>query len=425
MTESQKFELRASEIREALNTLQEAEELTDDQRSEMDKLTREYRDVETRKRAALVIEADELEAAKAAATASPDRETRERIELRSKARIGGYLRAHLRGRIVDGAEHELLTAAGVPDGSIPIELWDTATPERRDITGAPGTVGLNLDRIRPAVFAPSVIPRLGVEMPRVESGSYASATISTSTTAGARAKEADAPATAAAFTAATSTPKRISTRLSLTLEDIASVGTASFESALRENLSLGLSSELDDQGLNGDGNAPNLAGLFSKIGMATAPGAAVATFDDFVGAFAGGIDGLWASTMKEVAIVAGVESYGLSARTFRDAAGQDLGDMAFADYAMAKYGGWWTNKRMPVKANHIQDAILYRMGRSMMGAAGAMRTAVCPHWGSVSIDDVYSDSGKGIRHFTMHVLLGDVIVVQPDAYKRLQFRVST
>ena len=60
----------------------------------------------------------------------------------------------------------------------------------------------------------------------------------------------------------------------------------------------------------------------------------------------------------------------------------------------------------------------------MMGGAGAMRTAVCPHWNEVSIDDIYSDSASGTRHFTMHVLLGDVILVQPNAYAQISFQVA-
>ena len=143
------------------------------------------------------------------------------------------------------------------------------------------------------------------------------------------------------------------------------------------------------------------------------------SFDDFIAAFAGGVDGLWATTLKEVAIIAGVDAYRLSAQTFRDAAGQDLGDMSFADYAMARFGGWWTNKRMPAKAAHIQQAILYRKGRT------GFRTAICPNWGEMSIDDVYSGSIKGERYFTVHVLVGDVILVQPDAYDEVTFRVST
>ena len=183
-----------------------------------------------------------------------------------------------------------------------------------------------------------------------------------------------------ALAPATDTPKRVSARLELTLEDIAAVGQANFEAILRENLSLALSDQLDEQAINGDGQAPNLKGMFNVLTDPSAPGAGVAAFDAFVAAFAGGIDGLWANTIKDVAVVAGVETYALSARTFRDATGQDLGDKAFSDYAMEHYGGWWTNKRMPAKAAHVQQAILYRKGRSMMGGSGGMRTAVCPHW---------------------------------------------
>ena len=66
----------------------------------------------------------------------------------------------------------------------------------------------------------------------------------------------------------------------------------------------------------------------------------------------------------------------------------------------------------------VQHAILYRKG------AGSMRTAVLPHWAEVSIDDIYSGSASGERFFTMHVLLGDVILVQPDAYAQVAFKVA-
>ena len=353
---------------------------------------------------------------------------RERIELRGRASLTGYLLAAARGRLVSGAEAELQAAAGVE--GIPLELWDI--PEQRAVADAPGTVGVNLDPIRPAVFANSIAARLGIEMPRVMSGTYATATISTSQSAAALAKSGVAAGVAGAFTVTTATPKRISARLELTLEDIAAVGQANFESILRENLALAISDELDDQAINGNGTAPDLTGIFEAITPNPAdPAAGVADFDDFVAAFAGGIDGLWSSTVKDVAIVAGVDTYKLSAQTFRDRiidtgnrGGVSLGDESFADYAMSKYAGWWTNKRMPAKVTHIQQAILYRKGRSMMGGAGAMRTAVCPHWGEIGIDDIYSGSAKGERYFTLHVLLGDVILVQPDAYDQVAFRVS-
>ena len=74
---------------------------------------------------------------------------------------------------------------------------------------------------------------------------------------------------------------------------------------------------------------------------------------------------------------------------------------------------------MPATASTIARAIIHRMGR--MG----LRTACCPTWGTVSIDDIYSDSASGIRHFTVHILIGDkVLIVQPDAYDLAEFKVA-
>ena len=432
---------RQSKERGRMAELSLVDELNDEQRGELDNLEKSTPDLERQLRAAVIALEDEEREAETRAVNDPDTEQRERIELRSKAMLTNYLMNAARGRLADGAESELQAAAGVSGHGIPLELWDVAQPDRRGaedgrevraITPAPGTVGVNLDAIRPAVFANSIAPRLGVEMPRVLSGTYASATISTSQTAAALDKGAAAVGTAGALTVTTATPKRVSARLELTLEDIAAVGQANFESILRENLSLALSDQLDDQVINGNGTAPNLAGIFQGLTDPTAAPTSIADFDAFVAAFSGGVDGLWANTVKEVAIVGGVETYRLSASTFRDPAtgtAGGRGDKAFSDYGMEHYGGWWTNTRMPdgatfMSVDNVQQAILYRKGRSMSGGAGAMRTAVCPHWNVIDIDDIYSGSAQGERYFTMHVLLGDVILVQSAAYAQVAFQVA-
>ena len=342
MTNSQKLAVRLSEIRQRLNEVAglEGDAFTDAIRLESDKLQAEFADKETQYRAAIV---GEGEAEKRALESEPDAERRERIELRGKASLGAYLRAALSGRRVDGPERELQAAAKIGDG-VPLELWDTAQPQpehRADLaTGAPGTVGVNLDSIRPAVFSQSVLPKLGIEMPRVQSGTYASATISASLTAGSHAKGAAAQATAATFSVQSVTPKRISARLGIRIEDVAAVGQANFESVLRENLSLVLSDALDSQGLNGTGAGSDLVGIFERLTTPGDPGA-VADFDAFAAAHAGGIEGLWALTLKDVAIVCGPASYGLASRTFETAANYK-GELSAAAYAARETGGLWT-----------------------------------------------------------------------------------
>ena len=224
------------------------------------------------------------------------------------------------------------------------------------------------------------------------------------------------------------TPKRISARLGIRIEDIAAVGQENFESILRENLSLVLSDELDNQAINGAGAGADLIGIFERLADPTAAPSAVTDFDAFAAMHATGIDGLWASMLKDVSIVVGPETMTLAARTFQSAA-SFKGEVSAAAYAMKETGGFWCNKRMPdpetfMTVDDVQQGILYRMGRGMMGGAGAMRTAVCAHWNEISIDDIYSGSAKGERYFTMHVLLGDVILVQPDAYKQIAYRVA-
>ena len=419
---SQRLTIRSSEIRAKLNDLANTDALADEQRADMDALTAEYRDVESKLRAALIAEAADVETHQ---HNGPDAEHRERVELRSRASLTNYILTASQGRLPSGAEAELNAAAGI-DGGIPLELWDTGDrrEQRQDVqTDAPGTVGVNLDRIRPAVFANAVLPRLGVEMPRVMSGTYASATIGTSLTAAPQAQGAEFHSTAATFNVTTATPKRITGRLAVQIEDIAAVGQENFESILRENLSLVLSNELDNQGLNGTGVAPNLTGLFQRLTDPSAP-TGVVDFDGFAATHAAGVDGLWAATIMDVSILVGPTTYQLASRTFQTAANYK-GEMSASAYAMRNTGGFMTNARMPDAASNIQQAILYRKARSFMNMGeGYMRTAVCPHWNMISIDDIYSGSAKGERYFTMHVLLGDVIVVQPDAYRQVSFQLA-
>ena len=352
-------------------------------------------------------------------------EDSERAELRSRASLGRFLLGA--GGKTTGAEAELQQELGLDGNHIPIEMWQTETetraadPEVR-VTPAPGTVGVNLDTLRPAVFAPSVVDKLMVEMPMVESGTYATGTITTSLTADAVAKSGDVPETNGAFTVTTTTPHRVGGSLNLAAEDIAAVGTQNFESILRQHISLVLSDELDDQMLNGDTQNDDLAGIFNRIGSTSlvTPESTIADFDNFVAAFVAGIDGLWASMTSEVSIVAGVDTYKISAAAFRDIAAADLGSISFADYAMARYAGWWTNKRMPAAASNIQSAILCRKGRSQMPSP--TRLAVCPHWGFISIDDIYTGARKAERRYVLSVLVGDVILTQSAAYDLVTFR---
>ena len=388
---------------------------SDEQQAELEALTAEAQKLEPELRAAVAAEPP----VETTAGDGLDAEARERIELRGKANVGAFLLAALQGREVAGAELEYRQALGFGDG-IPIDLWERDRPaEERTAIPAPATgTGVTVAPIQPFVFAPSIAPRLGIDMPSVPSGGYSEMTITTALPAAPKNKGDNADDTAGALTAVTANPRRISARMSIAVEDVAAVGQANFESALRQNVSMALSDEYDDQAINGHGTAPNIEGLVDQMTDPANP-TAVSAFDDYVAAFADQIDGLWASRMRDVSIVANVDAYKLAAKAFRDAGNNDRGDISFADYAMQHTGGFWTNKRMPATVSTIARGIVYRMGRT------GLRTACHPTWGILSVDDIYTDSRSGQRHFTVHTLVGHkVLLVQPAAYALAEFKVA-
>lgn len=427
MTNTQKLQLEQSELRQKLNELLaiDADKLTEEQREEMTKLTTRAQELEVELRAAIVAEGEELETRAAGVMLTP--EQHERLELRGRVRLGNFFEAALRNRQVSGAEAELQQEAAV-DG-IPLEVFETrevlerrareALPaEVRAITPAPGTVGINLDVIRPEVFAPSIADKLQIEMPMVPSGTYATGTITRSVSAGAVDKSEDAPQTAGAITVGTTTPHRVAGSLALTLEDIAAIGQQNFEAVLRENISLVLSDELDNQLINGDGQGNNLTGIFVRLANPDAPAAQIETWERLIAIQAGGIDGLWATMLSHISMLVNPETYRLAASKVRDGNAADQTALEHMNRVGYPGSAVWTNKRMPDKVNHIAQGIMCRKGRP------GMRTAVAAHWGSVGIDDIYSGARKGERYFTLSVLVGDVLMVQPNAYAQVAFRVS-
>ena len=112
-------------------------------------------------------------------------------------------------------------------------------------------------------------------------------------------------------------------------------------------------------------------------------------------------------------------TYQKLAALFRDAAGQDLGSVSLADYAQATSAGLWTNERMPDGSNtNVHAGIMYRTGQE------GVRKACVPVWGEVNIDDVYSGSASGTRFLTMHILLGDLILIYASAFEQVSIKTA-
>ena len=168
--------------------------------------------------------------------------------------------------------------------------------------------------------------------------------------------------------------------------------------------------------INGNGTAPALEGIFERLTNPSNPATGIETWARFLAIQAGVIDGLWASMLSHVGMITNPETYKLMASTVR--AG-NAADQTALEHLTRVGDSAWANKRMPDTVSNVAQGIVCLKGRP------GMRTAVCPHWDYIGIDDIYSGSAKGERYYTISVLVGDVILVQPDAYKQVAFRVST
>ena len=423
MTPLQRIRRQQSEGRDAINALLLIDtELDDAQRDELQGLTTRQSHLELEYRAAVAIDGP-VEIADDVPVISKDQQ--QRLELRSAAKLTNYMLAHAQGRMNSGAELELQQETHV--NGIPAELFDVATRETRADTLAPTTgTGVNVDPVRPQIFARAVLPRLGVAMPRVQSGSYSTMTVTMGVTAAAIAAGGEYTAGAATLSPQTTRNHRVTGRLSLRVEDIEHVGVDNFESILRQNLMLVMSDELDKLGLTGDNVGPNPHGLFPQLTDPTDPTVDV-TWPLFVAAMAGGIDGgPWAETLQEVMMLTNAETMRLAESTFQKGTGNQAtpGDISAAAYLRANTAGFFSSRRMPDTVSDIAGCIIYRAGTMGLDGVNAVRTAVCPMWNEISIDDIYSDSASGVHHYTMHSLIGDVIIEQSNAYSRVDLKVS-
>lgn len=420
MTPTHRLQLEQSRVRQQINEYLAKEELTDEERAELDGYTKRAQQIEVELRAAIVASDTETRTREV----EPDAELRERLELRERATLTGYLMAAAQGRMPHGAELELQQAAGVT--GIPVELFEVRRRETRAdaATTSPTTgTGVNVDPVRPMIYARSVLPRLGVAMPRVETGGYSTMTITTGLSAGAMAAGGARESTAATLTPKTTVPHRVSARLSIRIEDVATVGVGNFESSLRQNLTLAMSDELDKLGLTGNNTAPNPQGLLPQLTDPTDP-TSVVDFDAFVEAMAGGIDGgPWAESMTAVMLVVNPETLRKAETTFQSATNYK-GELSAASYLRANSAGFFSSRRMPATSTMIAQAVRFRRGTMGMDGVDAMRTAVCPMWGEIGIDDIYTDSASGIRHYNLHNLIGDVLIEQSDAYERVDLKLA-
>ena len=171
MTRRQKLQLEQSEKRQKINELLGLDELTDEQRGELDTLTKRMQHIEVDMRAAIVAEGDE-EAEARGMFGNVDGEAAELRQLLNGVTLADYLRPAAGGTGIEGRAAELNAALKVETqgkgGGVAVP-WPVL--EVRAFTSTSSNDGsLVLRPILQRLFGPGVMDTLGVRMDSVPTG---------------------------------------------------------------------------------------------------------------------------------------------------------------------------------------------------------------------------------------------------------------
>ena len=391
--------LKLSEIRESLNTLNAVTDPTDAQQTEERDLLASQKATEVEYRDALQTEDD----AQTTPTA-PDAETRERLQLVSRASIGAIFSAAVEHRTTDGAEGELQASLHLAPNQVPLDML-RAPVEHRAITPAPTHVGTSEQPILAPIFASGDAAFLGVDQVTVPSGDVAFPVLTNRPTVGGpHADSTEVDETTGSFSAELVKPERLQCAFSYKRVDVARF--PSMAESLRAALNEALSESLDVQIVSG------AAGLLGGTNLPNHAQAAVDTFATCIAKFGHArVDGRYASSVKSVKVLMGSAGYAHVGSVYRS----DQSQESAIDRLMTIGGGIKVSPHVPAVSNTKQQTIV---------RLGARRDAVAGIWSGISlIPDEITRAKQGEIVVTA-VMLAAVKILRADGFYRAEIKVA-
>ena len=358
MTPKQTLELRQSVIRSRLAEIA-GQDSTPEIRAEIDTLGTEYGNNETNIRAYTI-------AADSQPVELRSTEDRQRAELLKQANVGQLVYDLLNGRSgSDGQMAEYQKEHGLASNEISVRMLRDDEIETRAVSPAPGNVGQNQQPIIDYVFPQSAAAFMGVDMPTVGVGEAVFPVLTSILAVHTPAENAAAAETTGAFSAEVLSPGRLQASFFYSREDRARF--AGMDSALRENLSMGLADGLDKAiiaGTNGLLTGTNLAN--HNVSAETT----YALYRDHL--LYSRIDGRYAAVSGDIRILMGSDTYGHAASQYRG--NSDNADAL--ESLMRASGGVRVSAHVPDAASSKQNAVVRR---------GLRRDMVAPIWDNVAI----------------------------------------
>ena len=358
MNDRQKLDLRQSTIRSRLAELGTAEG-TEDGKAEIDTLAVEYGSNEARIRAFMVAGDEPVE------TTTTNKEGKERAELYASASVGDLVYALVNGRSgVDGAMREIQAEHGLASNEIHIRQL---APESYAVTPAPTNTGETMDPIIPYVFPTSISTFLGIYQPTVPVGDVVFNVLKKALDVRTPAENASAAETTGTWESESLPPARLQASYIFSRESRARV--MGLDSALRENLSMGLMDGLDAAVISGTN------GLLTGSVLGNHNVTDTTTYALYRSQLAyDRVDGRYASGTEDIRLVMGAEGYGHAASVYR-------GNNDNMDALMAlkrETGGVRVSAHMPDESSNKQNQLV-RLGMN--------RDYVAAVWENVALID--------------------------------------
>ena len=393
-----KIAMRLSEVRQRLNEISGLDDITDEVRSEADRLHVEYADLEVRSRASMVGET----------TTDPTVADPAKVALEERATLSGILSGIMSGSGASGAERELQAELGLSGDQVPLALLASKTEHRTaGNTPAPATVGASQQPIIPAVFPRSATAFLGVRTPTVPTGEAVFTVLSSNLSPGTPGGGAAQGHSAGAFTPTNLEPRRIQGSFFIRREDRAAL--AGMEEALRMNLSDAMASKMDSEVLAG------AQGFFGSGLTNPANPTTEATFATYRGLVydSAVIDGLYAYSASDVRVLLGAATYAHAANQYRS----NNADDSALDSLVRVSGGVQVSAHVPAAASNDQGLILAKdVGREH---------AVAPVWEGIQIIvDEVTQAKEGEIVITAVMLWGRLAVLRSAAFARKEVQLA-
>ena len=373
MTNRQKIEIEQSEKRQRINALLGQAELSDDERGELETLTKRMQNLELEMRAAIV--SDDQTEREIRAQFGDDPEARELRALQQRFDVGRVFDSLIEKReLTDGPEAELQKHYSIGSNQIPLDALRVApqAPEHRAITTAPANVGASEQPVVMPVFSEGDAAFLGVDMPRVPSGESVFPVLTNRpTVGGTHTDSSEVVETKGEFSAESLEPARLQASFFYRRTDAAKF--RGMREALRQALSAGLTEALDKEVI--DQIVADVARTDASV---------IDTFGTYRSKLVyGRIDGRFASMETDTRALVGSATLTHMSGLYRG----NTADDSAVDSVRRISGGLRVSPHVAAVAANKQDTLV---------RLGMRRDAVAPLWEGITlIPDEITGAKKG------------------------------